>query len=290
MRLWLRGVVAAATGFVLAVGGLVATGVAAQAAPLSYVALGDSYTAAPLVPPLAPGAPLDCFQSAANYPHLTARALGLALVDRSCSSADTANMTAAQYPDQPPQFNALEPTTAVVTVGIGGNDNDLFVGALASCSALDAADILNIGSPCKAVFGDHFAAEIAADGPALQAAFAGIGTRSPHAKVFVVGYPDILPQRGNCYPQIPLTTGDTAYLNSVEMSLNAELRAAAAATGATYVDTFAGSIGHDACKAEGVRWVEPVLPGTSAFPIHPNASGEAYDAAVVEAAVRAAAL
>jgi hypothetical protein len=59
---------------------------AARAAPTSYVALGDSYTAAPLVLPIAPNAPGDCLQSAVNYPHLTASALGLSLRDRSCST------------------------------------------------------------------------------------------------------------------------------------------------------------------------------------------------------------
>ncbi|MGH9123829.1 MAG: SGNH/GDSL hydrolase family protein [Acidimicrobiales bacterium] len=290
MRIWLRGALAATAALGLVAAGLGATGVAAQATPLSYVALGDSYTAAPLVPPLAARAPLDCLQSASNYPHLTARALGLSLVDRSCTSADTADMTTAQYLDQPPQFKALQPTTAVVTIGIGGNDNDLFVGALTSCGALDAADFLNIGSPCQAVFGNHFAQEITADGPALKAAFVAIHTRSPLARVLVIGYPDILPQHGNCYPLIPLTTADTAYLNSVEMTLNAELSTEAAAAGATYVDTFSGSLGHDACKAEGVRWIEPIIPGTLAFPVHPNANGEAHDATVVEAAIGAAGL
>jgi hypothetical protein len=53
------------------------------------------------------------------------------------------------------------------------------------------------------------------------------------------------------------------------------LKQQAATHGATFVDTFTGSIGHDACKAEPTRWVEPLIPGTNAFPIHPNARGEA---------------
>ncbi|HEX3540455.1 MAG TPA: SGNH/GDSL hydrolase family protein [Acidimicrobiales bacterium] len=262
----------------------------AGAAPVSYVALGDSYTAAPLVLPPAPGAPPDCLRSAINYPHLVAAAAGLALQDRSCSSATTANMTTAQYADQPPQFNALSASTGVVTIGIGGNDHDLFVSALVSCGVTDVLDLLNIGTPCRNVFGTTFADEARGDGPAVGAALAGIHARAPQAKVFVVGYPDILPQQGNCYPQLPLTTGDVAYLNGVEMTLNAMLQQQAAAHGATFVDTFAASIGHDACKAEGVRWIEPVVPGTDAFPVHPNAKGEAADARAVEAAFQRAGL
>ncbi|WP_267899301.1 hypothetical protein [Nocardia stercoris] len=42
-------------------------------------------------------------------------------------------MTTAQYLDQPPQFNALTPGTSVVTLGIGGNDHNVFVDAIAAC-------------------------------------------------------------------------------------------------------------------------------------------------------------
>ncbi len=254
----------------------------------SYVALGDSYTAAPGVLPQAAGAPLDCFQSALNYPHLTAAALGFSLTDRSCSSATTANLSSAQYPDQPPQFNALTLSTSLVTLGIGGNDNRLFVSAIAACSATDVLDILNFGAPCQSVFGNYFVNQANADGPAVGTAIAGVHALAPAARVFVVGYPDILPQRGNCYPQLPVTTGDVAYLNGVELALNNMLRQEAAGHGATYVDTYTASIGHDACQAVGTRWVEPVIPGTDAFPIHPNAKGESADARAVLAAIHEA--
>jgi lysophospholipase L1-like esterase len=276
-------VVIALMALTIAAGGLAPV----AAAPLSYVALGDSYTAAPLVLPTARGAPPDCFRSATNYPHLTAAALGLALVDRSCSSATTANMTIAQSLDQPPQFRALHGSTAVVTIGIGGNDNQLFLSAVIACSVTDALDVLNIGAPCRSLFGNYFANEVAADAPVIGAALAGIHLRSPAAAIFVVGYPDIVPQYGSCYPQLPLTTGDIAYLNGVELALNAMLQREAAAHGATYVDTYSGSVGHDACKPVGTRWIEPLLPD-GAFPIHPNAKGEAADARAVTAALRTA--
>ena len=282
-----RSIAALAVGLALVVTGATVP-VGAGASPLSYVALGDSYTAGPLVLPIAAQAPLECLQSAVNYPHLTAAALGLSLTDRSCSSATTANMTVAQYPNQPAQFTALTPSTSVVTIGIGGNDNDLFITAIAACSAIDVLNVLNRGAPCQSVFGSMFANEVNADGPAVGTAFATIHTLSPEAQVFVVGYPDILPLQGNCYPQLPITTGDVAYLNGVELTLNAMLQREAAANGATYVDTYSASVGHDACKAEGTRWIEPLIPGTDAFPIHPNAAGEAYLARTVEAALRTA--
>jgi len=260
----------------------------ATAGTNGYVALGDSYTSGPLILPLAPGAPLECGQSAINYPHLTAAALGLSLDDVSCGGATVSNMTTAQYPGVPPQFDALTPATSVVTMGIGGNDNNTFLTAVAGCAALDILDVLNIGSPCKDAFGNTFANSIASDAPNIGAAIQGIHALSPQAKIFVVGYPDILPQSGNCYPQVPITTGDVAYLNGVETDLNGMLAAEASANGATFVNTFTPSIGHDACKPESVRWIEPPIPGTDAAPVHPNAAGEAADARDVEAAMRAA--
>lgn len=251
----------------------------------SYVSLGDSYVSGPLILPPALGAPLDCLQSARNYPHLAASARGLSLHDVSCSGATTSDFSEAQYSDQPPQFNALSSSTGVVTVGIGGNDNGLFLGTLETCGAEDL--VFPFGTPCKATYGNKLSEEIKADGPVVGAALHQIHVLSPSAKVLVVGYPDILPQSGNCWPSVPLTTGDTAYLNNVEKELNAMLASQAAANGAVYVDTYNPSIGHDACKSSSVRWVEPVLPESDAFSVHPNEKGMAEEAKLLESAMKA---
>jgi hypothetical protein len=259
---------------------------AAASASTSYVSLGDSYTAGPFILPPAPGAPLDCQQSARDYPHLTASALALSLHDVSCSGATTENVTTtAQYPDQPPQVGALGSATEVVSLGIGGNDKGLFLNTLITCGAEDL--VFPFGMPCKDTYGNSLAEGIEADGPVVGAALAQIHSLSPSAKVFVVGYPDILPQSGNCWPTVPLTTGDTAYLNGVEQDLNAMLSKEAAANGASFVNTFTGSIGHDACKSLSVRYVEPVIPESDAFSVHPNEKGMAFDAGLLESAMKA---
>lgn len=269
----------------------VAVGLAVPAtagAATNYVALGDSYTSAPFVSPASSTAPSECGQSAINYPHLTAAALGLTLRDMSCGGATTANMTKSQYSNQPAQFSALSGSTAVVTISIGGNDHGLFAQAIGECGLLDIADALNIGAPCKSVFGSYFAKLVSSDGPTVGAALEQIHRLAPQAQVFVVGYPDILPQSGGCYPQMPLTDGDVAYMNGVEKDVDTMLATEAAAHGATYVDTYTPSIGHDVCQPERNRWIEPPIPGTHAAPIHPNAAGEAGDATAVEAAMRSA--
>src|SRR5690349_4927644 len=90
-----------------------------------YVALGDSYSADSGVPPLTPGTNPVCLQSAHNYPKQVAAALGLSLTDVTCGGATVSHMTTAQYPKVPAQFDALNGTESVVTLGIGGNDNNL---------------------------------------------------------------------------------------------------------------------------------------------------------------------
>jgi hypothetical protein len=256
----------------------------AGAAP-SYVSLGDSYTSGPFILPFASGAPLECLQSARNYSHLTASALALSLKDVSCSGATTENITTtAQYSDQPPQLDALSSSTQVVSVGIGGNDKGLFLNTLIVCGAEDL--VFPFGTPCKDTYGHKLAEEIAEDGPVIGAMLHQVHALSPQAKVFVVGYPDILPQSGNCWPTVPLTTGDVAYLNGVEKELNSMLSSEAGSNSATYVDTYTPSIGHDACKSLSVRYVEPVLPESDAFSVHPNEKGMEADASEVEAAMR----
>ncbi len=252
----------------------------------AYVSLGDSYVSGPFILPPALGAPLDCLQSARNYPHLAASALSLSLKDVSCSGATTENITTtAQYSDQPPQIGALNSSTQVVSVGIGGNDKGLFLNTLITCGAEDL--VFPFGTPCKNTYGHKLAEEIVEDGPVVGAMLHQVHVISPSAKVFVVGYPDILPQSGNCWPTVPLTTGDVAYLNGVEKELNSMLNSEAGSNGATYVDTYTPSIGHDACKSLSVRYVEPVLPESDAFSVHPNAKGMEADASEVEAAMRA---
>ena len=61
-----------------------------------YVALGDSYTSAPLVP-LPELLSLGCLRSTSNYPKLLAGMLHIyRFTDVSCGGADTTNMTQPQ--------------------------------------------------------------------------------------------------------------------------------------------------------------------------------------------------
>ena len=61
----------------------------------------------------------------------------------------------------------------------------------------------------------------------------------------------------------------------------------AAANGAVYVDSYAASIGHDACQPPVIRWVEPAVPASPAAPVHPNLFGMQGMADALTAAVAA---
>jgi GDSL-like Lipase/Acylhydrolase family len=240
----------------------------------TYVALGDSYTAGPLIP-LQENTPLGCLRSTNNYPHLAAPKLRLPLRDVSCSGAETGDMTQSQNVSpgpNPPQFNALDADTKIVTIGIGGNDMGFLEIAIA-CSSLDPT-----ATPCQdkyVVNGvDTIKERIDAVGPKVAAVLEGIHARSPKAKVFLVGYPSVVPVSGNgCWPTLPITAADLPYVRTIITNLNAMLEQRAAANNTTYVDTFNPSIGKDACALPTVRWVEPVVPVLPAAPVHPNQIG-----------------
>ncbi len=63
------------------------------------------------------------------------------------------------------------------------------------------------------------------------------------------------------------------YLRAKQRELNAMLAAQAAAAGAGPIDWYTAAIGRDACRSSGTRWVEPIVPGPAAAPVHPNRSG-----------------
>lgn len=86
-------------------------------------------------------------------------------------------------------------------------------------------------------------------------------------------------------PGVPLAHGDVPYLRATEVALNRTLARAAAASHATFVDTYRATIGHDVCQPPGTRWVEGLIPDSPAFPFHPNGRGQQAMARQVLAAL-----
>jgi lysophospholipase L1-like esterase len=248
----------------------------------SYVALGDSYTSGPAVPSqlgptTTPPAPSSCLRSSDNYPSLTARALGLVLTDVSCAGATTGDLTGAQAAGVPPQLDAVRPATSVVSVGIGGNDLG-FSRIVDGCLSATPWGGTRVGWSCARHDGgegtDPLTTGVQQVGARVATVLADIRSRAPRARVFVIGYPEILPTTGSgCWPLLPFSGGDLGFLRDVESALNATLAQAAGSAGDTYVDMAGPSTAHNACTSADSRWVEPVLSSRHTFPLHPSAAG-----------------
>ncbi|WP_329074978.1 SGNH/GDSL hydrolase family protein [Streptomyces niveus] len=258
--------------------------------PGPYVALGDSYTSGPKIPRQS-GTPAGCDRSDHNYPAVVARQLGVKAPrfrDVSCSGATITDLTAPQTTSNgtnPAQLSALSKRTRLVTLGIGGNDIG-FGSTVTKCVTLGSmyratggGRLFSGKAPCKKQYVDggidEVAQKIEATGRQLSAVMAEIDRRAPKARVYVVGYPAILPADGkDCGGELPLAPGDATYLHDKGKQLNTMLRGRAEAAGVSYIDTYSPSVGHDACSAENTRWIEPLRPGSPAAAVHPNAHGE----------------
>jgi hypothetical protein len=239
-------------------------GLAATASGGRYVAMGDSYTAGPLILPMTDT--FTCARSAKNYPALlAARITPRVFRDVSCSSATSQHLSQPQAGQvsgtNPPQYDAITPDTTLVTVGIGGNDVGL-VGLAESCINVLPAPL---GKSCKDKFTaggvDQYSQRIQAFAPTYGAIVEHIRSLAPSARIVLVGYPTGI-RNGGCYPVQPL-------LAKID-ELNAVMKSQAEAHAAVYADIRTSSIGHDACALPGVRWVEGLVPTMPAFPLHPN--------------------
>jgi lysophospholipase L1-like esterase len=266
--------------------GLVATAVAGQSivsptsatGALPYVAMGDSYSAASGVLPVDPTAPPQCLRSTLNYPHVIASRIGAVLEDVTCGGAETKDYRESQSPGVAPQLDALGAGTKLVTMTIGGNDSGVFINSVVRCG-IAGTSTAGTGNPCQQQYGDSFSDTIRTTTyPAIVQALRDVHAKAPHARVAILGYPWIVPTSvtptARCFPQLPVADGDVPYLRGIQATLNDAVRRAAAATGTTYVSFEKVSEGHDACKAIGTRWIEPVVGTTNAVIVHPNALGE----------------
>ncbi|HET8603430.1 MAG TPA: SGNH/GDSL hydrolase family protein [Marmoricola sp.] len=231
-----------------------------------YVALGDSYTAAPFVPltDIAGG----CFRSDHDYPSLVARRLHAPRFrDVSCSGATTRDLARPQvtvpsrHVSVPPQLRALSARTDLVTLGIGGNDFGIFGMLVGSCPQTAGRCL-----PPSAVPTARRA--ITALGPRLVSTLRLVQHHAPRATVLLVGYPKIAPDHGTC-PGLPVRTpAALRRLDRLNRLLDRTMAAAARAAGVGYVDVYRPSVDHDVCAP--VPWVNGIHTDRSrAAALHP---------------------
>ncbi|WP_307851179.1 SGNH/GDSL hydrolase family protein [Nocardiopsis sp. MG754419] len=241
---------------------------AEAAAYTHYVAIGDSFTAGPMVSAQMPL--LGCMQSSVNYPKRLAEQLGIEdITDVSCSGAVMNDLYEKQFDDTDPQLDALRADTDLVTVGIAGNDFG-FSEVLVECAKQSLSN--PVGSPCSAHYGTELDDRIEGLRGEVSQVYADIAERSPNATVLSIGYLQIMPESGGCWPSTPIARGDVPLLDEAQTALNAMIAEESAAHGAVFVDTF--ERGHDVCQGSDTRWVEGLIPEDGA-PVHPNNLGMA---------------
>lgn len=242
-----------------------------------YVALGDSYAAAPFVPDPVPE-PAGCIRSTNNYAAIMAGYLELdSYRDVTCSGAATRDMANPQQTSNgvvPPQFDALRANTDLVTITLGGNDFGLFGDLIGTCPRLHQQQP-NAKNPCQREFTKNGVDTKLRDAAAIEShltwVLGQIRQRSPKADVVLVSYPRILPNTGTC-AKVPFAPGDYRWGAEIASRLNLSLKNAAAARGALFVNMHYRSQGHDACQG-AKAWVNG-FSFRRAAPFHPFLRGE----------------
>jgi len=241
--------------------------------PRLLVGMGDSYSTGAGIRPADPTAG-QCHRSLRAYPLLAASELGYAGRNVACGGARLGDLTISTRPGVPPQIAGIAGAD-LVAVTIGGNDVGGPGGVLQSSA--DAAAMVS------------FTAAVHALGPQLIAGYTAIRRAAPGAELYVLGYPDIVPdtqrQLTDCLG--PTAAGlDAAGIHTNIALLNTTIADAAASTGARFVPTTPAFAGHEMCTERAYAnapgdWAAP-SPGGG---LHPNALGHLAMAAALADAI-----
>ncbi len=210
-----------------------------EAAPRfeEYVALGDSFSAGPFIPNTE--VQTGCFRSDHNYASLLAQALEVKVFrDVTCGGAQTKHLRQRHPtlagPTVPAQDKALTPGTDLVTVGLGGNDFNLFGAGLIRGALPDLGVLPAIGDN-------------------LRKGLRDVRRAAPDAKVVLVGYPRLVDYGTSCPGRLPFTPTQISTMYAVQGELNLVMRRAAAAAEVVFVDLLKASRGHGICSRD--PWV-----------------------------------
>ncbi|MEU9456415.1 SGNH/GDSL hydrolase family protein [Streptomyces sp. NPDC048277] len=248
------------------------------AAGLDYVAMGSSFAAGPSIPPVqSSSGAAACSRSSNNYASIVARGIGAKLTDVTCSGATTANILTTKQGSQPPQINAVNSGTDLVTLTIGGNDVN-YLGSMVTYSCQNSG-----GTNCGTVNRAAINTALGTVGRRIESVVNAVHARAPHARVLLVSYSTLLPDTGGC-TGVPLTADQRVFERTVATRLAQAYITAANDTGATLVRFATASHGHDACAA--APWVEKYKPASGRTSYHPNEAGMKAAASLVKSALR----
>jgi lysophospholipase L1-like esterase len=263
---------------------------------VDYVALGDSYSAGEGVPPFDSGTDTRknrCHRSAHAYsrrfelPGYRFRRKFFA-----CSQAVTDNLGRldsageiqgqVQYPSEQlvqVQRLSLREWDAVdmVTLTVGGNDAR-FGPVLRTC--LNPFSRCQSGKSARKIT-HHIKDKVP---PKLAASYAAIAGHARNAAVFVLGYPQLFPDRPRSRCPIgkrALSRAKQVFLRQRGRQLNRIIRWKAAAAGFHFVNVERAFRGHEPCGPKS-EWIHSVVPRKSVFSFHPNRAGQAAYARILQ--------
>jgi lysophospholipase L1-like esterase len=223
------------------------------AAPVDYVALGDSYSSGVGAPPYLSG---GCSRSNTSYAArwaATHEVSSFAFV--ACGGATTDDVLASQVA-------SITAATDLVTITIGGNDVG-FASTVVSCT-------FGSDSTCVNAVNQGITAVNTTLPAKLDATYAAIRSRAPGATVVVLGYPRLVSPTGSCGLFNLSTTKRTALNNGADV-LSVAIEARATAAGFTYVDARQPFATHGACG--GSPWINRFSLFQIVESYHPNAAG-----------------
>ena len=229
--------------------------VSAAAAGQNYVALGDSYSSGVGAGDYTDDSG-DCDRSPNAYSQLWADANSpSSYVSVACSGATTADVVADQ-------LSALTSATTLVSITIGGNDEN-FAGIMEDC---------NLGSDDTCVSeiqGAEDDANATLPGK-LASLYAQIADRSPSARIVVLDYPHFYDLANDC---VGLSQTKRAKIDEGIDVLDGILAQSAADAGATFADVRGAFAGHEICDDN--RWLHSVNFTQFTESYHPTADGHA---------------
>jgi lysophospholipase L1-like esterase len=233
-----------------------------------YLAIGSSFASGPKIQPVADA---DCERSQNNYAHLVAQDLKLALTDATCSGA-TVQLVLDGTRDQ---LHDLTADTGIVTMTFGGNDLNYSL-LTAACMTVKTACTAFASTPATTTL----ASKLRTD---LGSLITKIHSTAPAAKIYIVSYPQVFADNPTTCSNNSVTTANSAKLQAIGVSLDQVFHDVATSSGATLVDVYAASKGHDVCADTASRWVAGSK--TTGEKYHPNALGMQQMAALVEHAI-----
>jgi lysophospholipase L1-like esterase len=227
----------------------------ASAAGVHYVALGDSYSSGVGAGSYTASSG-DCDRSPNAYSALWAAAHSPAsYTSVACSGATTSDVSSSQ-------LSALTSTTTLVSITIGGNDEN-FSGVMEDCNLDGTTTCVREVNAAETDAKAHLPAKLAT-------LFGAIHSRSSGARVVVLDYPEFYDLANNC---IGLSQTSRSKIDEGIDTLDSILSAAAAGAAFHFADVRAAFHGREICDSN--RWLHSVNFADFGESYHPTADGHA---------------